>query len=77
MYLRRSRAFVYILLGLFAARLVLKSYLRQSIPFQQLSGMFFLLALVMIAGWRIAMYFSYRRLSSSTIAPSAGVPTTP
>jgi membrane protein CcdC involved in cytochrome C biogenesis len=62
-FLQRSKAFVFILLGLFAVRFAAKSYLRQSIEFHRLSGMFFLLAFVMIAGWRVAMYLSYRRLT--------------
>ena len=62
-FLRRSRAFLFILLGLFAARLALRTWLGQTVPLQELSGMFFLLALVMIVGWRAAMYVSYRRLA--------------
>jgi membrane protein CcdC involved in cytochrome C biogenesis len=62
-YLQRSRAFVFILLGLIAIRWVARIYLGQTIPFEQVSGMFFLLALVMIVGWRGAMFLSYRRLS--------------
>ncbi len=62
-FLRRSRAFAFILLGLIAVRWVVRLYLRQTIPFQQLSGTFFLLALVMIVAWRGAMFRSYRRLA--------------
>jgi membrane protein CcdC involved in cytochrome C biogenesis len=69
-YLRRSRAFMYILLGLIAVRWVARIWLRQSIPFQQLSGMFFLLALVMILEWRAAMFLSYRRLAAELTPPS-------
>ncbi len=63
-YLRRSRAFVFILLGLIAVRWIARLFLRQSIPFQQLSGLFFLLALVMIVSWRAAMFVRYRRLAT-------------
>ena len=62
-FLRRSRAFAFILLGLIAVRWVARVYLGHTIPFQQLSGMFFLLALVMIVCWRLAMFRSYRRLA--------------
>jgi membrane protein CcdC involved in cytochrome C biogenesis len=62
-FLERSRAFLFIILGLIAVRWVARLALRQSIPFHQLSGMFFLLALVMIVMWRVAMYVRYRRLS--------------
>ncbi len=67
-YLRRSRAFMYILLGLIAVRWIARLWLRQSIPFEQLSGMFFLLALVMILEWRAAMFLRYRRLAAAVTA---------
>ncbi len=69
-YLRRSRAFMYILLALIAVRWVARLWLRQSIPFQQLSGMFFLLALVMILEWRAAMFVNYRRLAAAITPPA-------
>lgn len=62
-YLKRSRAFILILVGLVAVRIGLKTYLSQSISFGQLSGMFFLLAFAMIISWRVAMYRSYKKLA--------------
>ncbi len=70
-YLKRSAAFIYVLLGLFVVRFAARGYLRQSIEFHQLSGMFFLLALVMIVEWRVAMLLSYRRLQSGPIPATA------
>jgi membrane protein CcdC involved in cytochrome C biogenesis len=61
-YLKRSKAFVFILVGLLAVRIGLKTYLSQTISFGQLSGMFFLLAFSMIVSWRIAMYRSYKKM---------------
>lgn len=61
-YLKRSKAFVFILVGLLAARIGLKAYLSQSISYGELSGMFFLLAFSMIVSWRVAMYRSYKKL---------------
>ncbi|MDQ1146613.1 membrane protein CcdC involved in cytochrome C biogenesis [Bacillus sp. SORGH_AS 510] len=61
-YLKRSKAFVFILVGLLVVRLVAKSILSSTIDFGQLSGMFFLLAFSMIVPWRIAMYRSYMKL---------------
>jgi membrane protein CcdC involved in cytochrome C biogenesis len=61
-YLKRSKAFVFILVGLLVVRLVAKSILSSTIDFGQLSGMFFLLAFSMIVPWRIAMYQSYMKL---------------
>ncbi|MED4226999.1 cytochrome c biogenesis protein CcdC [Neobacillus cucumis] len=61
-YLKRSKAFIYILVGLLILRLILKAILSSTIDIGQLSGMFFLLAYSMIVPWRVAMYRSYRKL---------------
>jgi membrane protein CcdC involved in cytochrome C biogenesis len=61
-FLKRSKAFVFILVGLLVVRLVLKSILSSTIDIGQLSGMFFLLAFSMIVPWRVAMYRSYKKL---------------
>jgi len=61
-YLKRSKAFIFILVGLLAVRLLLKSILSSTIDVGQLSGMFFLLAFSMIVPWRLAMYISYKKL---------------
>lgn len=61
-YLKRSKAFFYILAGLLVFRLGLKSILSSTIDFGELSGMFFLLAFSMIVPWRIAMYLDYKKL---------------
>lgn len=63
-YLKRSKAFIYILVGLLVVRLALKSILSTTIDFGELSGMFFLLAFSMIVPWRIAMYRDYKKLSN-------------
>lgn len=64
-YMKRSKAFIYILVGLLVIRIVLKSVLSTSIDFGELSGMFWILAFAMIVPWRIAMYVKYKRLASS------------
>ncbi|ANB56136.1 hypothetical protein GFC29_546 [Anoxybacillus sp. B7M1] len=61
-YLKRSKSFVWILVGLIIIRLGLKVYLGRTIDYHQLSGMFYLLAFAMIVPWRAAMYVSYKRL---------------
>lgn len=61
-YLKRSKAFIFILVGLLVVRLVAKTILSNEIEFGQLSGMFFLLAFSMIVPWRVAMYRSYKKL---------------
>ncbi|WP_305455213.1 CcdC family protein [Bacillus mycoides] len=64
-YMKPSKAFIFILVGLLAVRVALKSYLSQSIDLTQLSGMFFLLAFAMIVSWRIAMYRSFTKLEKT------------
>jgi len=61
-YLQRSRAFVFILFGLLAIRIVAKLLLSSTVDVGQLSGMFWILAFCMIVPWRIAMLYSYKRL---------------
>ena len=61
-YLKRSKAFIFILIGLLVVRIVMKSILSATIDIGQLSGMFFLLAYSMILPWRIAMFIDYKKL---------------
>lgn len=61
-YLKRSKAFGFILIGLLLIRLVAKLLLSATIDVGQLSGMFYLLAFGMIVPWRVAMYVQYRKL---------------
>ncbi|MBS4176948.1 CcdC family protein [Lederbergia citrea] len=62
-YLKRSKAFAFILIGLLLIRIVGKSILSQQIEVGQLSGMFWLLAFGMIVPWRVAMYVQYKKLA--------------
>lgn len=61
-YLKRSKAFVFILIGLLVVRIIGKLILSSSIDVGQLSGMFWILAFAMIVPWRIAMYLDFRKL---------------
>jgi membrane protein CcdC involved in cytochrome C biogenesis len=61
-YLKRSKAFAFILIGLLIIRIVAKSILSTTIDYGALSGMFWILAFGMIVPWRIAMYIQYRKL---------------
>ncbi|WP_210367406.1 cytochrome c biogenesis protein CcdC [Bacillus sp. REN3] len=61
-YLKRSKAFVFILIGLLAIRVAAKLVLSSSIDVGELSGMFWILAFGMIVPWRVAMYREYRKL---------------
>ncbi|WP_212948601.1 CcdC family protein [Siminovitchia terrae] len=62
-YLKRSKAFGVILIGLLLIRLLFKSFLSQSVDVGELSGMFWILAFGMIVPWRLTMYFQYKKLS--------------
>lgn len=64
-YLQRSKAFIYILVGLLLLRIILKSVLGHYISFGETSGMFFILAFGMILPWRLAMLYSYKKLEKS------------
>ncbi|RLQ91611.1 CcdC family protein [Falsibacillus albus] len=68
-YLKRSKAFGFILIGLLLIRLALKAFLSKTIDYGQLSGMFWILAFGMIVPWRIAMYVQYRKLMDKLNGP--------
>ncbi|UII57523.1 cytochrome c biogenesis protein CcdC [Cytobacillus spongiae] len=61
-YLKRSRAFIFILIGLLIVRIIAKLVLSSSIDYGELSGMFWILAFGMIVPWRIAMYLNFRKI---------------
>ena len=61
-FLQRSKAFMFILMGLLIIRVAFRAFLGKDINPEELSGMFFLLAYGMILPWRIAMYVSYRKI---------------
>ena len=64
--LKRSRAFLWILLGLVAVRLVLRTYVGRYIDPLQTASLFFVLAFGMILVWRVRMLIEYRRLMQDT-----------
>lgn len=61
-YLKRSKAFMFILIGLLIIRIIAKLILSSSIDVGQLGGMFWILAFGMIVPWRVAMYMNFRKL---------------
>ncbi len=63
-YIKRSKSFVFILIALLVIRIAMKSILSTTIDYGALSGMFWILAFGMIVPWRIAMFLSFRKLSS-------------
>jgi membrane protein CcdC involved in cytochrome C biogenesis len=60
---QRSRAFLWILLGLVAVRFALRSWIEQYIGTMQTGALFYLLAFGAVARWRIAMLIEYRQLT--------------
>lgn len=61
--LERSRAFLWILLGLVAVRLIARSYVEDYLDPLQTGALFFLLAFGMIVRWRASMFLAYRALT--------------
>jgi membrane protein CcdC involved in cytochrome C biogenesis len=61
--MQRSRAFLWILLGIVVVRLALRTYVEQILSPMQTGGLFFLLAFGMILRWRVTMLLAYRRLT--------------
>lgn len=63
-YLKQSKAFIYILFGLLVLRIIAKVILSSSIEIGTLGGMFWILAFGMIVPWRIAMYLQFKKLQN-------------
>ncbi len=69
--MKRSRAFLVILLALLALRLLARGYVEQYVDAVQTGSLFFLLAYGMLLPWRVAMYIRYRALTRApAVAPS-------
>ncbi len=64
-YLKQSKAFIFILLGLLIFRLIAKLILSSSIDVGELAGMFWTLAFAMILPWRIGMLVKFKALKKS------------
>ncbi|MEO3947587.1 cytochrome c biogenesis protein CcdC [Gorillibacterium sp. CAU 1737] len=62
-FLKRSKAFIFILLILLAVRLVLHDYVEHYVSLSQTGSLFFLLAFGMLLPWRTAMLLQYQRLN--------------
>ena len=69
--MRRSPAFLAILLVLVAIRFALRSYIDQFISPLETAALFFVLAFGMILRWRVGMLLEYRRLTASTASETA------
>jgi len=65
-YLRRSPAFILVLLALLLVRLGLHSYIEQYVTIPQTGAIFFILAFGMLLPWRVAMYLRYKAFLNDT-----------
>ncbi|KMY44585.1 membrane protein [Bacillus sp. FJAT-27916] len=72
-YIKRSKAFVFVLLGLIIVRTLLKFILSSSVDVGEIGGMFFLIAFSMIVPWRVAMYVQYKKLERNLMKPKETV----
>ena len=61
-YLKQSKAFVFILIGLLIIRLIGKIVLSSTVDVGELGGMFWILAFGMIVPWRLAMLWQYKKI---------------
>ncbi len=66
-YLKQSKAFIFILIGLLVIRIVLKLVLSNSLDIGELGGMFFILAWSMIIPWRTAMLIQYKKIKKMKV----------
>lgn len=62
--MKRSKAFVWILLGLLAARFALRSWVEQYVSPLQTGALFYLLALGAVVRWRWQLVREFKRLSA-------------
>ncbi|MFF5994585.1 cytochrome c biogenesis protein CcdC [Lysinibacillus sp. KU-BSD001] len=67
-YLKRSKAFVLILVGLLVLRIILKLLFSNSLDVGELGGMFFILAWAMIIPWRLAMLVQFKKLKRTIVS---------
>ncbi|MBD3107361.1 DUF1453 family protein [Bacillus sp. AGMB 02131] len=61
-YIKRSKAFAFILIALLIARIILKLIVTSTVDIGETGGMFWILAFGMIVPWRVAMLLQYKKL---------------
>jgi membrane protein CcdC involved in cytochrome C biogenesis len=70
--MQRSKAFLWILFGLVAVRLVLHTYVERLVTPVQTGALFFILAFGMVLRWRTSMLLAYLRLRAEPAQAQAG-----
>ncbi|WP_319592812.1 CcdC family protein [Salicibibacter halophilus] len=73
-YMKRSKLFIFLLLGLLIVRVLIKLVMGEQIHLAQMAGMFFLLAYGMILPWRIAMLLMFRKKQQEVNEPIMDIP---
>ena len=68
-YIKRSKAFAFILIGLLIARIILKLIVTSTVDLGETGGMFWILAFGMIVPWRIAMFVQYTKIEKQMMEP--------
>lgn len=63
--MKRSSAFLAVLLGLALIRFLARGYLDTVLTAQQSAGIFFVLAFGMIVRWRVSLLMDFRRLTTA------------
>ncbi|MBU9720158.1 MULTISPECIES: CcdC family protein [Bacillaceae] len=71
-YMKRSKIFPFLLIGLLALRLVFKLVLGIHFEYEVLAGMFFILAFGMILPWRIAMLMKFKKVEKELLGQKTG-----
>lgn len=66
-FMKRSKAFMYILIILLIIRILAKLILSASIDVGELGGMFWILAFSMIVPWRVAMFIKFKKLKGELL----------
>lgn len=67
-YMKQSKAFPFILIGLLVLRIILKLVFSNSLDVAELGGMFFILAFSMILPWRLTMLMRYKKLQKTQLS---------
>jgi membrane protein CcdC involved in cytochrome C biogenesis len=72
--MQRSKAFLWLLLGLVAVRFALRAYVERTVSTPQTGALFFLLGLGAVVRWRLLMLRDYRRLLAQPAVAERGQP---
>ncbi|MER1987708.1 MAG: cytochrome c biogenesis protein CcdC [Solibacillus sp.] len=66
-FMKQSKAFPFILVGLLVIRIIMKLVFANSLDIGELGGMFYIMAFSMILPWRLAMLVKFKKLEKAQI----------